>query len=118
MFGYFDMKVEESTEVITLSENTEVVVNTDTIELNELVCLSAKDSAVDVDEVNSSWPGAVSRVRRKLFRIDEVNLDLDHLSSSKSPSRVIPANEVVGSSFNGSSCASWSPLPTSRKTTP
>lgn len=117
MFGYFDVKIEEETEVITLSDNTEVVVITETEEPNEPIRGSAKAMSVDADEVNSPSPGSVPRVRRKLFHFDKVKLDLDHLSSSKSPSRVVPA-KVVGSSPRGSSCASWSPLPTSRKTAP
>ncbi|KAG6416352.1 hypothetical protein SASPL_123780 [Salvia splendens] len=118
IFGYFDVKVEEATEVITLSDNTEIVVITDTIEPNVPLRGHVKELDVDLDEVNSPSPRAASRVRRKLFHIDEVNLDLDHLSSSKSPSHVIPAKKMMGASPKGSSWASWSLLPTSRKTAP
>ncbi|KAG6421808.1 hypothetical protein SASPL_118365 [Salvia splendens] len=110
--------VEEATEVITLFDNTEIVVITDTIEPNAPVRGRVKELDVDLDEVNSPSPGAALRVRRKLFHIDEVNLDLDHLSSSKSPSHVIPTKKVMGASPKGSSWASWSPLPMSRKTAP
>ena len=116
MFGLFDVKVEDSTEVITLSDNTEVIVISDSVEPNQAVRRNAAAMSVDVDEVNSPPRGTPSRVRRKLFQVNEGNVD--QISSTKSPSRMVPAKKVLGSSPRGSSCASWSPLPTSRKTAP
>ncbi|KAG6387440.1 hypothetical protein SASPL_152628 [Salvia splendens] len=118
IYGYYDVKVEAATEVITISDNTELIVITDTVEPNAPVRGRVKQLDVDLDEVNSPSPGAACRVRRKLFQVEPVNLDMDHLSSSKSPSRVIPAKKLTGSSPKGSSGASCSPLPTSRKTAP
>ena len=102
--------------MISLSDNTEIIIISETAEENEPVRMNAKASSVDDGEVNSPQPGSASRVRRKLFHMDAVNLD--HFSSSKSPSRVIPTKKVLGSSPAGLSCASWSPLPTSCKTAP
>ncbi|KAG6406465.1 hypothetical protein SASPL_134067 [Salvia splendens] len=70
IFGYFDVKVEEATEVITLSDNTEIVVITDTVEPNAPVRGRVHVMDEDLDEVNSPAPGAASRVHRKLFQID------------------------------------------------
>lgn len=58
--------------MITLSDNTEIVVITDTVEPNAPVRGHVIELDVDLDEVNSPPPGAASRVRRKLFHIDEV----------------------------------------------
>ncbi|KAG6430007.1 hypothetical protein SASPL_108066 [Salvia splendens] len=118
IFGYNDVKVDDATEVITISDNTEIVVITDTVEPNAPVRGRMQQLDVDLDEVNSPSPGAACRVRRKLFHFDSVKLDLDHLSSSNSPSRVIPAKKLTVSSPKGSSGASCSPLPRSRKTLP
>ncbi|KAG6406205.1 hypothetical protein SASPL_133804 [Salvia splendens] len=49
IFGYFDVKVEEATEVITLSDNTEIVVITDTIEPNAPVRGRVKELDVYLD---------------------------------------------------------------------
>ncbi|KAL1534100.1 hypothetical protein AAHA92_31499 [Salvia divinorum] len=116
MFGLFDVKVEDSHEVISLSDNTEVILISDSIIPNDPITGHGYASPVDADEVTSPLLGPTSRVRRKLFDVNESNSD--QFSSTKSPSCFTSVKKVISSSPKWSSCASWSPLPISRKTGP
>ncbi|KAL1560097.1 hypothetical protein AAHA92_10358 [Salvia divinorum] len=115
MFGFHDVKVEVSHEVISLSDNTEVIVITDSAVPNAPILGRLYASPADPDEVTLPMSGPATRVHRKLF--DMSGPCFDELSSNKSPARFIPAKEISWSP-KGSSCASWSPFPTSCKTAP
>ncbi|KAL1559251.1 hypothetical protein AAHA92_09612 [Salvia divinorum] len=138
VFGLSDVKIEDGYETITISDTIEVIAISDpTVPIAPGPGLPS-DSPADPNEVASPILGGATRVRRKLF--DEVVLSLDQQSSNMAPFcclfptaygslkykmenmssfHSIPVKKKeVESSPHGSSCASWSPCPTSRKIAP
>ncbi|KAL1553428.1 hypothetical protein AAHA92_14107 [Salvia divinorum] len=130
MFGFDHVKIENSHEVITISDTTEHIVITDSTVPNAPYNGIHMASPADPDEVNSPLTDPSTRVRRKLF--DEAETNADQLSTSVSPNGNIINSGVLGnkvphhlfqikelySSPKGSSSASWSPFSKSEKTTP
>ncbi|KAL1550735.1 hypothetical protein AAHA92_18663 [Salvia divinorum] len=138
VFGLSDIKIEDGHETIMISDTIEVIAISDpTVPIAPGPGLPSASPA-DPDEVTSPILGGATRVRRKLF--DDVVLTIDQQSSNmapfcclfptadgslknkmenKSSFRSIPVKKKgVESSPHGSSCASWSPYPTSCKTAP
>ncbi|KAG6437955.1 hypothetical protein SASPL_102886 [Salvia splendens] len=113
-FGLFDVKDEFPHEVITLSDNTEVIVLSDSLVPDAPIRGMRYDSPADSNEVTSPMSDPSTRVRRKLF--DVGGPCFDEASSTKSPTRFNPPKEEILGSPKGSSCAAWSPCPISRKT--
>ncbi|KAG6399830.1 hypothetical protein SASPL_141315 [Salvia splendens] len=116
LFGLTEVKDEFPREVITLSDTTEVIVLTETVEPNAPVRVCMYQSPTDSDEVNSPMSGPSTRVRRKLFDVGAPCFD--GTTSNKPPNRYTPPNKDVLASPKASSCASWSPFPASRKPAP
>ena len=69
LFGLFDVKDEFPHEVITLSDNTEVIVLSDSLVPNAPIRGMRYDSPTDSAEVTSPMPGPSTRVCRKLFDV-------------------------------------------------
>ncbi|KAG6387389.1 hypothetical protein SASPL_152576 [Salvia splendens] len=115
-FGWYDIKVEFPHEVITLSDNTKVIVLTESLVLDAPIRGKPYDSPADSDEVTSPMPGPSTRVRHKLFDVGVPCVDA--ISSTTSTTRVNPGKKGIFSSPKGSSCAPWSPCPSSHRTLP
>ncbi|KAG6434675.1 hypothetical protein SASPL_106315 [Salvia splendens] len=123
VFGCTGVKEENSREVITLSDTTEVIVITDSPVPNAPTRAKHVPSPGDAEEVNSPFINPSKTVIRKLF--DESSSNTEQGSPSRAGglvgrmdgTRLIPVKQEY-SSPKGSSCASWSPAAPSRKAAP
>lgn len=133
LFKLSNVQVENEPDVVVISNST-AYVNHSPTKKTEVV--------EDLEEVNSPLFGGSWKAKRKLFNDDlelgdGVNNSLDRESTTNvmthaprfdglknkienRPRRRYPSpvRRLPQASPNGSSCASWSPLPTSRKTAP
>ncbi|KAL1554874.1 hypothetical protein AAHA92_15382 [Salvia divinorum] len=133
LFRLSNVQVKGAPEVVVISDSTAFV--------NHSTCMKI-EVVEDLEEVNSPMFGGSWKAKRKLFNDDMeledgVNNSLDRESTNvmtllcpaphfdglknkienRPPRRYpSPVRRLPQASPNGTSCASWSPLPTSRKT--
>lgn len=109
-FGLYDVKVEFSQEVITISDNsTKVIVLSDSDVPDAPIRGQQMYSPSDSDEVTSPISAPATFVRQKLFDVEVPSFSA--LCNSSSPNRFNTGKSVNFSSTKGESSASWSPSP-------
>ncbi|KAG6391244.1 hypothetical protein SASPL_148997 [Salvia splendens] len=122
MFG-LQHEVKKSPEVIAISDETEVIVITDSPVPKGPTHAKPALSPADPDEVNSPFVKPSTMVRRKLFDEPWTNIELGSPSNAggrigrMEPPRLYQVKPLY-SSPKGSSCASWSPPAPSRTSAP